>query len=169
VRADYTSSGTLSTGKLLVRDMYFLVSILTPVFLWCVFLVFSNFDMDDPETPEDESWSESELQILMFVFIIATVADGGFIVWRYLLWSRLMRTGVEMRVKLERYKQDADGLDINVTYTFEGREIKEGRIISGLIPFRALEMSEGQEVSILVSSENPERYLLLERYLKPPS
>ncbi len=152
---------------LLIRDMQFLIGFIGIASVWVIFLVMANVDVDDPATAENESWTAEELETFGIIFVVISVAELGLPLWRYRLWSGMINDGVEHPARVTNIKMVGDGESIFVSYTHDGTEIANGRPIGGLIRTSSKRLSLGDEVTVIVSSKKPDRYVLLDLHLKP--
>ena len=169
MRTDYTGGKELGTWTFLKRDMLFHVALSGIVIMWLVFAFVLSVKVDDPATYEDESLSEEAFRVMVVIFWAFTTAFLGLIGFRYRLISRLVRGGVEVPGKVVRLKPASQGMIImTVSYRFGGKEIEASKSVGGLLPkLSAKPLREGQEVSLLVNDAMPERYIILDLYLKP--
>jgi hypothetical protein len=98
---------------------------------------------------------------------VVFVASSVVVVWRYLLISRIVQTGVEVRAKVlssEPFKAESGitGVRAELTYDFNGRSYTQERNYV-LESFRV-----GDKVTMVVDPKNPKRILLRSDYYWRP-
>jgi hypothetical protein len=104
---------------------------------------------------------------LMLAFLAVTGVDIGLVYWRYKVWSDMVRLGVQVPGLVTSLEKVSEGFSIKVSYAVDGREITENRIVGGLMPRPGKMVKQGEKVTVLADSRHPERYIILDMYLKP--
>ena len=169
MRVDYTGGKELGIWTFLKRDMLFHIALWGIVFTWLLSAFVLSIKVDDPATYEDESLSPEALGYTLVVPCVFTTAFIALITFRYRLISGIVRGDTEVPGKVIRLSPAPQGMSIvTVSYRSGGKDVQSSKSVGGLLPKLSVKpLREGQEVSLLVNDARPERYIILDLYLKP--
>ncbi|MBU1158582.1 MAG: hypothetical protein KKE24_04505 [Candidatus Thermoplasmatota archaeon] len=150
----------------MLRDIFIISVIGALIMIWVLFLVMSSWVTDDPALPVEEQMTSEDLEYIGLVFSLMSIAQVGFLAWRYRLWSRLLSNGIELRGRVVDIETEGEIVSLKIAYTCEGQEITTTKTISGLLPLYKKKISIGEEVRVLVNTKKPDRYLMLNYFFK---
>ena len=168
MRTDYSGGRELGVWTFLKRDMLFHCSLICITAQWLLFAYLLSVIVDNPATYEDESLSPEALGYTLVVPCVFTTAFVALVIVRYRLISGIVRGGAEVPGKVIRLSPAPQGMSIvTVSYRSGGKDVQSSKSVGGLLPKLSVKpLREGQEVSLLVNDARPERYIILDLFLR---
>lgn len=140
-----------------MRDVFFYSSIATlPILVVIALFLPTGDEISEGAVAPDT------IPILLILF--CGVADVFILRWRIHTFSSVLSNGEQVPGKITNIIQLGDSKTVEFTNRFQGQEYKSTKMIGGIIPRKWLKPQVGQEVTLLVDSHKPMKFLVLDMF-----